>query len=451
MDKNSKEVKMNYFTRYMMILVMILLATITVGGVYASTVTVPGGQIPQVGDEISVPITLDTADNGLIYYAMRITVGDPTIAQITKVDFPPWATVSGVNPEPPASAVVVTAGEIQSSLAAFHNQAGAENVPIATITYKGLKAGSTSLSVQFSVQDLGGAWVYPTIQAGTIQVIGTAPTTTTPITVSSTPSAATVYLDGVAIGPTPLTIPTVSYGTHTLLLTKTGYQDSSNTVTVSASTNTFAYVLTAVPVVTTTPITVSSTPSVATVYLDGVAIGPTPLTIPSVSYGTHTLLLTKTGYQDSSNTVTVSASTNTFAYVLTTTPLPTGPTGQVYFSSIPQGATIIIDGVPANSVTPYIMAVPVGTHQAIFKLAGYNDLQAGFTAQQNSMTTVSRRLIPGSVIIPVTTGTTVITTVPTITATQTIVVPTTAPGTRPSFWSYRITWPSWLRTFVPTW
>ena len=100
------------------------------------------------------------------------------------------------------------------------------------------------------------------------------------------------------------------------------------------------------------------------------------------------------------------------------------------------------------------MAVPVGTHQAIFKLAGYNDLQAGFTAQQNSMTTVSRRLIPGSDIIPVTPGTTgtpVITTVPTITTTQTIVVPTTAPGTRPSFWAYKITWPPWIRTFIPTW
>jgi hypothetical protein len=187
------------------------------------------------------------------------------------------------------------------------------------------------------------------------------------------------------------------------------------------------------------------------VYLDGVAIGPTPQTIPSVSYGTHTLLLTKTGYQESSNTVTVSASTNTFAYVLTATPVPTGPTGQVYFSSIPQGATIIIDGVQANSVTPYIMTVPVGTHQAIFKLGGYNDLQAGFTAQQNSMTTVSRRLIPGSVIIPVTTGTPVITTVPTTTATQTIVVPTTAPGTRPSIWAYKFTWPPWIRTFIPTW
>ena len=64
--KNQKEVKMSYTTRLMMISIMILLATITVGGVYASTITVSGGQISQAGQETSIPIVLDIADYGLI-------------------------------------------------------------------------------------------------------------------------------------------------------------------------------------------------------------------------------------------------------------------------------------------------------------------------------------------------------------------------------------------------
>ena len=109
----------------MMILVMILLAAITVGGAYASTVTVSGGQISQAGDEISVPITLDVADNGLIYYQMTITVGDPTVAQVTKVDFPSWAGLHNVATTLPATTVVATAGDFPSQGTPFQIQAGA--------------------------------------------------------------------------------------------------------------------------------------------------------------------------------------------------------------------------------------------------------------------------------------------------------------------------------------
>ena len=58
---------MSYTNRFKIILVMILLTAITIGGAYASTVTVSGGQISKAGDVISVPITLDVAENGLIY------------------------------------------------------------------------------------------------------------------------------------------------------------------------------------------------------------------------------------------------------------------------------------------------------------------------------------------------------------------------------------------------
>lgn len=338
---------------------MILLTTITIGGAYASTVTVSGGQISKAGDVISVPITLDVAENGLIYDQMTISVGNPTVAQVTKVDFPTWAGIHNVETALPATTVFTTAGDLPPQGTPFHNQAGAINVPIATVTLQGLKPGSTSVTVQLVYQDLTGSNIRPTVKAGTIQVGGVVPTTTTTV------------------------IPTTTTTTTTVVPTTT-------TTTV-------------VPTATTTTV-----------------VPTTPTPVPTM-------------------------------------PVPTGPTGQVYFSTTPQGAAIFIDGARTNAVTPFIIAVPVGTHQVVFKLAGYNDLQAGFTAQQSSMATVSRRLSPGASVIPTTPVTTVATTVPRTTGTQITtvpttvptVVPTTVPTTVPGYWSYQAFIPSWLKNYLP--
>ncbi|GEM_PF-4596705 len=340
---------MSYTTRIMIVSVMMLLASVTIGGVYASTVTVSGGQISQVGNEVSVPISMDIADNGLIYDQMRITVADPTIAEVTKVDFPSWANLNNVATTLPASVVVATAGDLSQNP---KNPPGATNVPIATVTLKGLKVGTTQINLDFVGQGLGGVMIHPAIQAGTLKVNGVAPTPTTVVPTTSTP------------------VPT-----------------------------------------TTTVIPTTSTPVPTTV----VPTTPTPL------------------------------------------PTPVGPTGQVYFSTTPQGAAIIIDGVASNGVTPFIIPVPVGSHQVVFRLAGYNELQAGFTAQQSSMTTVSRRLSPGGSIIPTTRVTTVATTVPgtsvtpitTVPTTGPTVLPTTVPTGDPYSWLYQVTVPSWFKTYIP--
>jgi len=348
---------------------MILLTAITIGGAYASTVTVSGGQISKAGDVISVPITLDVAENGLIYDQMTITVGNPAVAQVTKVDFPTWAGIHNVETTLPATTVFTTAGDLPPQGTPFHNQAGAINVPIATVTLQGLKPGSTSVTVQLVYQDLTGLNIRPTVQAGTIQVGGVVPTTTTTTTTTTT------------------VVPTTT------------------TTTVVPTTTT----TTVVPTATTTTV-----------------VPTTPTSVPTM-------------------------------------PVPTGPTGQVYFSTTPQGAAILIDGTRTNVVTPYIIAVPVGAHQVVFKLAGYNDLQAGFTAQQSSMATVSRRLSPGAIIIPTTPVTTVVTTVPRTTGTLITTVPTTIPTIIPTtiptiiptpvptnvpyYWLYQLAVPPWFKDY----
>ena len=69
---------------------------------------------------------------------------------------------------------------------------------------------------------------------------GTTPTTGS-ISVSSNPNGSNVYLDGSYKGTTPLTLDSVSIGTHYIEFTKSGYTGVSSTVTVNSGQTAFAY------------------------------------------------------------------------------------------------------------------------------------------------------------------------------------------------------------------
>jgi hypothetical protein len=85
---------------------------------------------------------------------------------------------------------------------------------------------------------------------------------------------------------------------------------------------------------TTGSLSVVSNPTGAAISIDGVAKGTTPVTIPNLAIGSHTLTATKAGYQTLTQPVTVTAGT-------TTIPLNLVPaTGSLYVTSVPTGADL---------------------------------------------------------------------------------------------------------------
>ncbi len=171
------------------------------------------------------------------------------------------------------------------------------------------------------------------------------------ILVKSTPSLATVYLDNIYKGITPLSLDNIGPGSHVIVLRKTGYNDyrtsinvvSGKTVTVSA---------TLVPVGQKSgALNIKSTPSGAVIYLDTVNKGSTPMTISNIQAGTHTLTLKKTGYKDYTTIVGIIAGRTT-NLSLSMTKLP-ATTGSIAVNSIPQGATILLDGVNKGTTNLY--------------------------------------------------------------------------------------------------
>ncbi len=158
---------------------------------------------------------------------------------------------------------------------------------------------------------------------GDVQIQGGKTTTITPtlvpisqastgdIRVSSTPPGGSVYLDGVFQGLTPhsehLELTQITPGVHLISIQLPNYQDYQDTVQVNAS-----QIIVLSPVLTpaTQPsgngsMQINSQPSGADVYLDDQYRGFTPLTLPEVPAGNHTVMIRLTGYNEYDQTIPV--------------------------------------------------------------------------------------------------------------------------------------------------
>lgn len=210
------------------------------------------------------------------------------------------------------------------------------------------------------------------------------------ISVRSSPSNAVVYIDDVYVGTTPVTQSGYSQGYHNVRITKSGYQEWASSVYVySGSTATASATL--IPIESYGSIYVSSTPSGASVYLDGSYMGISPKTISSVTKGGHTLRLEKAGYNTWESSVTVNPGQTSYVYP-TLQPL-SAPTGTLYVTSSPGGAYIYLDGVyqgiaPASG-SMVISNVATGTHTVTAKLSGYQDASMSVTVNGGSTASVT--------------------------------------------------------------
>jgi hypothetical protein len=136
------------------------------------------------------------------------------------------------------------------------------------------------------------------------------------ITVRTTPAGARVLVDGRDVGKTPLTIPNLSRGAHTVRVMRDGYTSVDRRVSITDSdpTATLALNLTRTPApaargAASTPgaqasaardqtsLLVESRPTGASVFLDGKRVGTTPMSLPSVTVGNHAVRLELPGFK----------------------------------------------------------------------------------------------------------------------------------------------------------
>ena len=223
------------------------------------------------------------------------------------------------------------------------------------------------------------------------------PPATGAIGIDSSPSHATIELDGETfVGPisaTPATIPDLSPGTHTIKLSHEGYHDwGPKEVTVTAGKTKHVHA-TLTPIQTTGTISVHSSPSGATIHLEGF-VGQTvttPHTFTKVSPGHHKLELSLVGYYDWSTDARVTAGHTTPIHA-TLRPIPT--TGAITVFSSPPGAEIYLDNTYEGRTLHTITDVLPGHHTVRLCLEGYRDWSTPVDVTAGDTTPVQATLTP---------------------------------------------------------
>jgi predicted ATP-binding protein involved in virulence len=117
-------------------------------------------------------------------------------------------------------------------------------------------------------------------------------------------------------------------------------------------------------------ISITTTPSGAEVYLDNSFAGITPITLEDVTVGYHKATVSKEGYHSQTSEIYLSTG-KTKELNIELEPI----TGSIAVSSTPSGASVYLDDVDMNKITPCMLSeVAVGQHTIKLTKSGYSDL-----------------------------------------------------------------------------
>ncbi len=233
----------------------------------------------------------------------------------------------------------------------------------------------------------------------------TRPTTAPPpglgsIAATTSPSGASIYLNGQFQGYSPIVIPNLQPRTYTVLARLEGYSDYAASVRVSSNAQSrFDAVLEQSPIHRDYGyISVSSSPSGAGISIDGTYRGVTPATITEYP-GTHRVLVQLAGYADYSQQVTVTADTTQFVTV-TLAPVPPVTAGSLLVISSPPVANVFLDGgyrgqtdSGGSLVVPNLAA---RSYRVEVSKSRYYDYTATVTVYQGQQAYLQATLVPVS-------------------------------------------------------
>jgi len=197
---------------------------------------------------------------------------------------------------------------------------------------------------------------------------------------------AEIFIDGTSRGKAPLEVASLAPGTHIFEAKAKGFADKDLSVKVDPGQQQVVKI-DLVQGVSGPSGTVKITAPApdSTVFIDGTAVGATPWQ-GSVSAGEHTVVVEHEGFGRFERKITVGqgATENVTAEL--------SAIGGVRFLSLPEGATVAIDGVPAGK-TPLVKTdVPVGQHVIAFRADGYLELQQPITVQTGQTAVLSGTL-----------------------------------------------------------
>ena len=198
-------------------------------------------------------------------------------------------------------------------------------------------------------------------EARTIQLKSPTPIYTS-LEISSTPSRAMVYIDGVEVGTTPLFKNDVLVGIRRIVFKKEGYTLVDKVVELQEGVENKVQA----ELSNANEVTITSNPAGADVYVDGKLEGVTPLKM-TLTNGKHDLRFEKNNYNTENKVVFVDNQTTTISQNLSVV------SQEVKITSSPSNADVVIDGM-FKGVTPLDVTMGRGLHKISLSKYGYRSL-----------------------------------------------------------------------------
>ncbi len=172
------------------------------------------------------------------------------------------------------------------------------------------------------------------------------------IVVTSIPSGAQVYVNGIYKGTTPVEVH-LSGGEYLLKVYKEGYGGMDRKVKIQPLT-TKAVSFELKPVGS---VGVESEPKQAKVFLDGDYIGTTPLVLQNLSFGEHEIIIMKDNYERWTRKIRIETPEKRYIHAILTP-----YSGSLHITSIPSVANVYINGEKVG-ITPFTKEnIPVGIY-----------------------------------------------------------------------------------------
>jgi hypothetical protein len=206
------------------------------------------------------------------------------------------------------------------------------------------------------------------------------------VRVLSDAQGARAFIDGTDMGPVPVDIKDIKAGDHIVQVKAPGFQTSERHVTVAAGGSQIVkFDLNAEGPGDQGILKVSSMVPDALVYIDGAAVGKVPQE-KKISQGEHSVLVKLEGYKQFEQKVRVEAGQ--------TLPVQADlkAVGRLRILSTPAGATVMINGVPAEKPTPLDIEVEVGETVVRIERGGFQPFEQTLTIQGGKTETLSREL-----------------------------------------------------------
>ena len=191
------------------------------------------------------------------------------------------------------------------------------------------------------------------------------------ISVSSNPSGASIYVDGIYIGNAPVTT-SIDTGNHYVVGYLNG-QSKSQMINVNSGQTANVFLQFSQQTAT---LNVNSNPSGADVYIDNQYKGQSPVSI-SLNPGTYNLKLQKAGYETYNEQFNLST---TLTKNINLTPMVKNY--DISFSSNPSGAKIYINN-QYKGTTPKSLTLEEGNYTARLSMNGYEDYTENINLDRN--------------------------------------------------------------------